>query len=182
MKLDSEESIAVLLVDQPSTTMSLRHWNTDECAFFDVGDSQLNSSLIQVIFHAEINPAGGIAAQMIISSFLYMASTLLDLMRLILVSGLAASSYYGFHYPTLFMATTLIRDYNMLPHGMLRSTSPSIYSPETSSLARLNRRQQEDQVNNSLTQCEGCSNPPVVRISQTTENGVEEMSFENIAL
>ncbi|KAK0193432.1 hypothetical protein F5146DRAFT_998031 [Armillaria mellea] len=72
--------------------------------------------------------------------FSNMASMLLGLMRLILVSGLATSS----------------------------------------SLARLNRRQ-EHLANKSPTQHEGHLNPPVVRITQTTENSVEETNI-NIPL
>ncbi|KAK0476456.1 hypothetical protein IW261DRAFT_1421751 [Armillaria novae-zelandiae] len=86
-------------------------------------------------------------------SFSTMASMLLGLMRLVLVSGLATSM--------------LLHSINfILPKFYINSFLA------ISSLARLNC-QQEDQVNKSPTQYERHSNPAVVWITQSTKISVE---------
>ncbi|PBL04155.1 hypothetical protein ARMGADRAFT_1057046 [Armillaria gallica] len=102
------------------------------------------------------------------ANFSTMASMLLGLMRLILVSGLATNAC------SLLVLITYAAARDALFYLAIDFILPKLYI--NSFLARLNRRQ-EHQANKSPTQYEGHLNPPVVRITQTTENSVEETGF-----
>ncbi|PBK67701.1 hypothetical protein ARMSODRAFT_1020231 [Armillaria solidipes] len=106
------------------------------------------------------------------ASFSTMASMLLGLMRLILVSGLATSAC------SLLVLITYAAARDALFYLAIDFILPKLYI--NSFLAMLNRRQ-EHQANKSPIQYEGHLNPPVVRIIQTTENSVEETNI-NIPL
>ncbi|KAK0218301.1 hypothetical protein EDD85DRAFT_358030 [Armillaria nabsnona] len=106
------------------------------------------------------------------ANFSTMASMLLGLMRLILVSGLATSAC------SLLVLITYAAARDALFYLAIDFILPKLYI--NSFLAMLNRRQ-EHQANKSPTQYEGHLNPPVVLITQTTENSVEETNI-NIPL
>ncbi|SJK99677.1 uncharacterized protein ARMOST_02988 [Armillaria ostoyae] len=106
------------------------------------------------------------------ASFSTMASMLLGLMRLILVSGLATSAC------SLLVLITYAAARDAMFYLAIDFILPKLYI--NSFLAMLNRRQ-ENQANKSPTQYEGHLNPPVVRITQTTENSIEETNI-NIPL
>ncbi|KAK0434286.1 hypothetical protein EV421DRAFT_1343320 [Armillaria borealis] len=106
------------------------------------------------------------------ASFSTMANMLLGLMRLILVSGLATSAC------SLLVLITYAAARDALFYLAIDFILPKLYI--NSFLAMLNRRQ-EHQANKSPTQYEGHLNPPVVRITQTTENSIEETNI-NIPL
>ncbi|KAK0445671.1 uncharacterized protein EV420DRAFT_1717429 [Desarmillaria tabescens] len=98
------------------------------------------------------------------TGFSITASMLLGIMRLILVSGLATSVC------SLLVLITYTTSLSSLFYIAVDFILPKLYI--NSFLAMLNR-QQEHQANNSRTQYEGYSNPPVVHISQTTESSIE---------